>query len=105
MDKDPISVGLEDARRFLERDDAVDNPSHYRQFGKEAIDIIRSTLTAEEFAGYCKGNELKYRLRAGFKDPSKVDEDMGKAMRYKEFRDKAKDLDGMENIMPRNAMG
>ncbi|SOB60620.1 protein of unknown function [Pseudodesulfovibrio profundus] len=67
--------------------DPVNLPSHYRQFGKEVIDIIRDTLTPEEFVGYCKGNELKYRLRAGFKDKSKMNEDMEKAMKYREFRE------------------
>jgi len=49
--------------------DVVNKPNHYMTFpDMEAIDIIRLTLTPEEFAGYCKGNFLKYRLRAGKKD-------------------------------------
>ncbi|HZK25061.1 MAG TPA: DUF3310 domain-containing protein, partial [Oscillospiraceae bacterium] len=34
---------------------------------QQVIDVIQSALTEEEFAGYCKGNALKYRLRAGDK--------------------------------------
>jgi hypothetical protein len=48
-----------------------EKPKHYRLFpdsDKEAIDVIRFCLTPEEYRGYLKGNELKYRLRIGKKD-------------------------------------
>lgn len=51
----------------------VINPSHYDVMpGVTAIDIIAATLTEDQFYGYCLGNALKYRLRAGKKtsDPS-----------------------------------
>jgi len=49
--------------------DLVNSPSHYQLYpGMQAIDVIRKVLTEEEFIGYCKGNSLKYRLRAGKKD-------------------------------------
>ena len=48
--------------------DDVNNPKHYDLFpDQQVIDVIQSSLTADEFAGYCKGNALKYRLRAGDK--------------------------------------
>lgn len=48
--------------------DEINSPSHYMLFpDMEAIDVISAALTPEEFAGYCKGNALKYRLRAGAK--------------------------------------
>lgn len=48
--------------------DDVNNPKHYDLFpNQQVIDVIQSALTEEEFAGYCKGNALKYRLRAGDK--------------------------------------
>ncbi len=51
--------------------DEINNPSHYKLFpDMEAIDVIKAALTPEEFAGYCKGNSLKYRLRAGEKGPA-----------------------------------
>lgn len=57
-------------------DDPVNHPSHYQLFpGQEAIDIIRAALTDEEFQGYCKGNALKYRLRAGEKGDTQQDID------------------------------
>jgi hypothetical protein len=48
--------------------------------GTEAIDIIKAALTPEEFIGYCKGNCLKYRLRAGKKDD--LQQDIDKAGTY-----------------------
>ncbi|SFQ46246.1 Protein of unknwon function [Geopseudomonas sagittaria] len=63
--------------------DEISNPKHYDLFpdGMQAIDVIRAALTPEEFAGYCKGNFLKYRLRAGEKgEPAKC---LGKAEWYR----------------------
>jgi hypothetical protein len=42
---------------------AVNSPSHYTQGGTETIDLIKSSLTEEEFSGYLKGNILKYVCR------------------------------------------
>ena len=39
---------------------AVNRPSHYTQNGTETIEMIRQSLTDEEFSGYLKGNILKY---------------------------------------------
>ena len=51
--------------------DEINNPAHYQLFpGMEAIDVIKAALTSDEFAGYLKGNILKYRLRAGDKGPA-----------------------------------
>ena len=44
------------------------NPEHYRKKDFEAIDIIKSVLTEEQFAGYLLGNSLKYLLRVNDKD-------------------------------------
>lgn len=56
------------------KNDEVNNPRHYDLFpGQQAIDVIKAALTPEEFRGYCKGNALKYRLRAGEKGPADVD--------------------------------
>ena len=60
--------------------DMVNHPPHYKVGGIETIDYIQAKLTAEEFAGYCKGNALKYISRA----PHKKDatEDLRKAIWY-----------------------
>ena len=68
-------------------EDAVNKPPHYAVLGeKEAIDIIRSSLTKEEWYGYCLGNIIKYRLRAGNKDST--EQDLSKADKYKELYEK-----------------
>ena len=58
--------------------DQITKPSHYDlipEKGVQAIDVIRAALSREEFRGYCKGNILKYALRAGqkFNEPSAKD--------------------------------
>ena len=70
--------------------DMVNHPSHYKALGMEVKDIIKMILESDEYSdltpweAYCLGNELKYRLRAGFKDDP--DQDIKKAMKYFEFR-------------------
>lgn len=39
-------------------------PEHYTQGNIEVIEVIRDTLDSEQFKGYCKGNVLKYVMRA-----------------------------------------
>ena len=60
----------------------VNHPKHYQIApGVEAIDIIKASLTPEQYRGYLLGNLLKYRLRAGEKgDAAK---DLAKADWYK----------------------
>lgn len=60
--------------------DAVKQPKHYMLLDTEAIVLIASGLTQEQFYGYCLGNILKYRLRAGKKDA--LVQDIGKADEY-----------------------
>lgn len=59
----------------------VVNPKHYRLegLGIEAIDVIRSVLGKEKFEGYCRGNVIKYILRADNKNGI---EDLKKAQVY-----------------------
>lgn len=64
--------------------DMVTQPKHYEFFeGVEAITIIARSMTEKQFAGYCMGNALKYRLRAGKK--FNTEEDLNKADYYKEL--------------------
>tara|TARA_R100000808_G_C2154745_1_gene166043 strand:- start:464 stop:721 length:258 start_codon:yes stop_codon:yes gene_type:complete len=46
---------------------AVNRPSHYTQNGTETIEMIKESLTDEEFSGYLKGNILKYVCRYKYK--------------------------------------
>ncbi len=56
------------------------NPEHYKKKDFEAIDIIKSVLTEEQFAGYLIGNSLKYLLRVNDKDTPLMN--IGKAEWY-----------------------
>ena len=63
--------------------DPVNNPKHYAIAPNiEAIDIIRASLTPEQFKGYLLGNFLKYRLRAG--DKGDLQQDIDKSNWYRE---------------------
>ncbi|ADW95235.1 hypothetical protein UAB78_031 [Escherichia phage UAB_Phi78] len=72
---------------FHKKEDSCDmvmNPKHYEFFeGVEAITIIARSMTEKQFAGYCMGNALKYRLRAGKK--LNTEEDLKKADYYKDL--------------------
>ena len=59
----------------------VNRPPHYLQGGIEAIDVIASRLTKEEFIGYLKGCKLKYDLRYPFK--GNPQQDLEKSEWYK----------------------
>ncbi len=72
----------------------VKQPSHYQLFdGVEAIEVIARSMTTEMFKGYCLGNILKYRLRAGKKgEMATLEKDTAKAEFYKELYEKHKGL-------------
>ena len=76
-----IDVPVVDGKPTDTMNDAVHHPSHYTLPGLtvESVDVIRAVLTPEEFKGWCKGNALKYSLRAGRKDPAKEVQDLAKA--------------------------
>jgi hypothetical protein len=64
----------------------VNRPSHYRLSedtfeGLDAMEVIRLVLGEDGWKAYCKGNMLKYLLRAKWDD----DEDTAKAGRYAEM--------------------
>lgn len=69
-------------------EEKVNHPSHYN-FGKyEVIDIIKDSMDNREFMGFCRGNAIKYLLRAGKKTESnytphaKRIEDLNKCIWY-----------------------
>jgi hypothetical protein len=70
--------------------DAAVNPEHYKDnaFGQELINVIEQSMTREQFTGYCRGNAIKYRMRAG-KKSDKIEQDIKKALWYE---DKLKSL-------------
>lgn len=61
--------------------DNIKNPKHYHIIKHiESIDIIARCMTVEQFKGFCLGNILKYRIRAGKKDA--LEQDIAKANEY-----------------------
>lgn len=65
----------------MQPNDNVNSPKHYALDGLniEAIDVIRSVLGPDKFQGYCRGNVIKYLLRAEHKNGL---EDLKKARVY-----------------------
>lgn len=67
----------------------VKQPTHYDVFDDiHVIDIIAASMTVDEFKGFCFGNVLKYRLRAGKKDD--IMQDLHKADYYRVLFDQCK---------------
>lgn len=60
--------------------DPVNNPQHYTAGDIECIDAIRASMTTEEFAGFLKGNAIKYIWR--YRHKGKAVEDLKKAEWY-----------------------
>ena len=76
---------------LLDSYDVVDKPKHYDFFPDlEAIQLIAMVLTEQQYLGYCLGNRLKYRLRAGNKD--KLQQDIDKSDKYLELFEEHKHL-------------
>ena len=72
--------------------DQVNSPQHYADHYPfevcEAIKLLMDNFCEgmEAYDCYCLGNELKYRLRAGFKDEGKILEDIQKSIWYNKER-------------------
>ena len=77
-----------DIEKWDTPEDMVNHPPHYNQYPFEVLEAIHTLLGTEGYKAYLLGNELKYRLRAGFKDKDKVQEDIDKALFYNKERKK-----------------
>lgn len=63
-DRQDFFAAEEGRKDFWNTDpDPVEHPQHYCKGGIECIDAIRASMSKEAFAGYCKGNCLKYLWR------------------------------------------
>jgi len=60
--------------------DPVNSPSHYNSGGIEAITAIEASMAPEAYAGYLKGNIMKYMWR--YEKKAKPIEDLKKARWY-----------------------
>ena len=61
----------------LPQNDPVNHPSHYTTGRIEVIDFV-----TDKKLNFCRGNAVKYIVRAGLKDPEKEIEDLEKAVFY-----------------------
>lgn len=62
---------------FGNMSDNVNHPSYYNTGKIEVIDFI-----TDKKLDFCRGNAVKYIVRAGLKDPEKEVEDLQKAIFY-----------------------
>tara|TARA_R100000656_G_scaffold94168_1_gene68168 strand:- start:238 stop:489 length:252 start_codon:yes stop_codon:yes gene_type:complete len=62
------------------QEDVVNQPPHYNTGKIECIDAIEQSMDEKEYAGYLKGNVLKYLWRYNYK--GKPTEDLKKAAWY-----------------------
>ena len=93
MEDYPPSITLSDYAEMEREHEAITSPDHYKVCeGLEVVDMIRAVLTPEQFKGYCIGNMIKYRMRAGKKTMSPL-EDLGKAHVYQTW---LKEMEGGE---------
>ena len=77
---------------------AVKSPNHYCLYENvEVIDIIKAALSGEEFKGYCKGNIIKYRMRAGLKGTA--EQDIKKSYEYKNYLENGTKADQAERAV------
>jgi hypothetical protein len=60
--------------------DVVNSPPHYKSGGIEAIEGIEASMAPEAYAGYLKGNIMKYMWR--YERKGKPVEDLKKAQWY-----------------------
>ena len=68
---------MDESKQFAKANDQVNHPSHYTQGKIECIDFIM-----DKKLNFCRGNAVKYIVRAGLKDPAKEVEDLKKAIFY-----------------------
>ena len=80
----------QDSSPQVDKKDAVINPNHYDMMGANTIEILAAAMTEAEWRGFCLGNTLKYRIRAGKKDD--LQQDIDKANNYERLYEKHKHL-------------
>jgi len=65
------------------------NPEHYKNGGKETIQMMEDIWGAQALIAHCEMTAFKYRMRVGKKPDQPVERDLEKA---KWYEDKAKEL-------------
>ena len=65
------------------------NPSHYRRYSVESIEMMQRIYGTEATIQFCEMNAFKYRMRMGTKPDNPIEQDLKKE---KWYLDKAKEL-------------
>ena len=76
------NLGIEESDWVVvgNEEDVVNSPPHYKTGGIEAIEGIEASMAPEAYAGYLKGNIMKYMWR--YERKGKPIEDLKKARWY-----------------------
>lgn len=75
-----LGIGKGDWVVVGDEEDVVNSPPHYKTGGIEAIEGIEASMGPEAYAGYLKGNIMKYMWR--YERKGKPIEDLKKARWY-----------------------
>ena len=75
-----LGIGTGDWVVVGDEEDVVNSPPHYKTGGIEAIEGIEASMGPEAYAGYLKGNIMKYMWR--YERKGKPIEDLKKARWY-----------------------
>lgn len=66
----------------------VNHPDHYKQGGKECIEVMVEEFGVDSVLAFCQLNAFKYRWRAGKKDGNSKEQDLAKAKWYDDYYEK-----------------
>ena len=80
IDDEPIEVPGVEEQTVEVLEDPVNRPAHYTKGGIECIEAIKASMSAEEYAGFLKGQIIKYVWR--YRHKGKPVEDLKKANFY-----------------------
>ena len=81
----------------------VESPSHYNQQTQETWAMMIKLYGLQKFLAFCELNSFKYRMRAGLKPGSDIQEDIEKARWYENKMQELKNTNGTEsNYLPDN---
>lgn len=58
------------------------NPQHYKNYSIEVISMMEAIWGRDYLIKYCEMNAFKYRMRAGTKPTSNIEEDLAKEKWY-----------------------
>lgn len=84
--KDDDNIGTH-LRTHIDKEDEtqyemVNHPQHYNNYDVEVIEMMEKVFGLEETIAFCKLNAYKYRMRAGTKPSTPVQQDLDKEQWY-----------------------